>query len=74
MKKLLTIAPAALQALQSWQAGKPAPAPSFSLCTSSGLAAACDTFTGAFRALRFLPSGERETARIFDDDGYCLYR
>ena len=75
--KLFNLSPAAQKALEAWNASRPAaavPAPSFNLCTVSGLAATCATFTGAFKALRFLPARERETARIYDDDGYCLYR
>lgn len=73
--KLFYLSPAARKALESWAAPRAsAPAPSYNLCTVSGLAAAAETFTGAFRALRYLPAEERETARIYDDDGYCLYR
>ena len=75
--KLLKLSPAARKALKAWEAGKAAavaPSPSYSLCTASGLAAACATFTGAYRAIRCLPAQERETARIYDEDGYCMYR
>ena len=75
--KLFNLSPAAARALDAWNAARPAasvPAPSFNLCTVSGLAAVCATFTGAFKAIRLLPAREQETARVYDDDGYCLYR
>lgn len=75
--KLFHLAPAAQKALEGWNASRPAAASSaqsFNLCTVSGLAAACATFTGAYKAIRCLPAQERETARIYDEDGYCLYR
>lgn len=52
----------------------PAYAPSFTVRAASGAALDASTATGAFRALRLLNPSDRETARIYDDDGYCLYR
>lgn len=52
----------------------PAPAPSFTVRAASGVSLDSATATGAFRALRLLSSTDRETARIYDDDGWCLYR
>ena len=50
------------------------PVPSFTVRAASGASIDASTATGAFRALRLLTPGDRETARIYDDDGYCLYR
>lgn len=77
--KLFNLSPAAARALDAWNAARPAaaapaPAPAFNLCTVSGLAAAFATATGAFKAIHSLPAREQETARIYDDNGYCLYR
>ena len=72
--KLFNLSPAAARAFEGWDAARPAAEESFNLCTASGLAAACATFTGAFKAIRRLPSREQETARIYDENGYCLYR
>ena len=79
--KLFHLSPAAQKALDAWNASRPAavtaqaaPAAPYNLRTVSGLAAACATFTGAIRAIHCLPPKERDTARIYDDDGYCLYR
>lgn len=52
----------------------PAPAPSFTVRAASGASLSAATATGAFRALRLLSPTDRETARIYDDDGWCLYR
>lgn len=52
----------------------PAPAPSFTVRAASGASLSAATATGAFRALRVLSPRDRETARIYDDDGWCLYR
>lgn len=73
--KLMNIAPAALKALEAFH-NRPAavPAPCYSVQTASGFSAAAETFTGAFKAIRFLPAREQNTARIYDEDGYCLYR
>lgn len=73
--KILNIAPAALKALEAFH-NRPAavPAPCYTVQTASGFSAAAETFTGAFRAIRFLPSMEQNTARIYDEDGYMLYR
>lgn len=49
-------------------------APSFTVHAASGVSLDASTATGAFRALRLLSPRDRETARIYDDDGYCLYR
>lgn len=76
MRKI-RLSSAAEKAMKAWTLSRrsiPAPAPSYNLCTSSGFVAACQNPTGAFAALRFLPPRERETARIYDEDGYCLYR
>ena len=72
--KTLTISPAALKALEAFTDRPDAPAPSFSVQTASGFATAAATFTGAFRAIHYLPPREKNTARIYDEDGYCLYR
>lgn len=72
--KILNIAPAALKALEAFHNRPAAPAPCYNVQTSSGFTAAAETFTGAFRAIRFLPAREQNTARIYDEDGYCLYR
>ena len=45
----------------------------FMVQTASGPADAA-TATGAFRILRQLSPRDRETARIYDEDGLCLYR
>lgn len=73
--KIMNIAPAALKAMEAFH-NRPAavPAPCYNVQTASGFSAAAETFTGAFRAIRFLPSREQSTARIYDEDGYCLYR
>ena len=52
----------------------PVPVPSFTVRAASGIALDASTATGAFRALRLLTPRDRETAKIYDDDGYCLYR
>lgn len=52
----------------------PACAPCFTVHTASGVSLDAASATGAFRALRLLSPRDRETARIYDDDGYCLYR
>ena len=52
----------------------PSYAPSFTVRAASGASLDASTETGAFRALRLLSPRDRETARIYDDDGYCLYR
>ena len=49
-------------------------APSFTVRAASGAALDAATATGAFRALRLLSPRDRENARIYDDDGWCLYR
>lgn len=75
--KLFNLSPAAARAFDAWNAARPAaaaPAPAFNLYTVSGLAAAFATATGAFKAIHSLPAREQETARIYDDNGYCLYR
>lgn len=51
-----------------------APAQSFTVHTASGASLDAASATGAFRALHLLSPRDRETARIYDDDGYCLYR
>lgn len=55
---------------------RPAPVldPSFTVRAASGVSLDSATATGAFRALRLLSPTDRETARIYDDDGWCLYR
>ena len=50
------------------------PVPSFTVRAASGVALDASSATGAFRALRLLSPRDRENARIYDDDGYCLYR
>lgn len=75
--KHFRISRAAEKATEKWNSGRAASTSSvssFNLCTSSGFAAACKTFTGAYKAIRFLPVQEQKTARIYDEDGYCLYR
>ncbi len=72
--KLLNIAPAALKALEAFHNRPAVPAPCYNVQTASGFSAAAETFTGAFKAIRFLPAREQSTARIYDEDGYCLYR
>lgn len=72
--KRITISPAALEALEAFINGRPAPDPYFNVNTRAGLATAAETFTGAFRAIRNLSAQERSTARIYDENGYCLYR
>ena len=72
--KLLNIAPAALKALEAFHNRPAVPAPCYSVQTASGFSAAAETFTGAIKAIRFLPAREQSTARIYDEDGYCLYR
>lgn len=52
----------------------PALAASFTVRAASGVALDASTETGAFRALRLLSPRDRETACIYDEDGYCLYR
>ena len=52
----------------------PAYAPSFTVRAASGAVLNASTATGAFRALRLLNHHDQESARIYDDDGYCLYR
>ena len=47
---------------------------SFTVRAASGATLDASTATGAFRAIRLLKPCDRETARIYDDDGYCLYR
>ena len=55
---------------------RPAPdrAPAFMVHAASGASAAASSATGAFRALRLFTPRDRETARIYDEDGWCLYR
>lgn len=72
--KLFNLTPAAQKALEAFHNRAAAPAPCYSVQTASGFSAAAETFTGAFKAIRFLPSREQSTARIYDEDGYCLYR
>ncbi len=72
--KNLHLSAAALKALEAFNNLRPAAASGYNVRTSSGLAAACTTFTGAFRAIRRLPQGEQNNAYIYDDDGNCLYR
>ena len=60
----------ALQALQP----APAPDPYYTVRAASGSAREAATATGAFRILRQLAPADRETARIYDADGWCLYR
>lgn len=52
----------------------PAVAPSFTVRAASGAVLDATTETGAFRALRLLDPRDRETARIYDENGWCLYR
>ncbi len=52
----------------------PAPVPCYTVRAASGAALDTSTATGAFRALRRLSPTDRETARIYDNDGWCLYR
>ena len=72
--KLFNLSPAAARAFSSWNASQPAPAPSYNVRTCSGLSGTYESATGAFKALHFLPARERETACIYDEDGYCMYR
>ena len=72
--KFLNIAPAALKALEAFHNRPAVPAPCYTVQTASGFSAAAETFTGAFRAIRYLPAREQSTARIYDEDGYMLYR
>lgn len=77
MQKMIILSSAAAKTFAAWGSSKPAAhvaVQSYTARTSSGFSAVRDTFTGAFEALRFLPENDRETARIYDDDGYCLYR
>ena len=73
--KLFNISAAAEKALEAFH-NRPAvvPAPCYTVQTASGFSAAAETFTGAFRAIRYLPAREQNTARIYDEDGYMLYR
>ena len=52
----------------------PAPVPSFTVRSASGVSYDASTTTGAFRALRRFSPLDRDSAMIFDDDGNCLYR
>lgn len=72
--KRITISPAALKALEAFTNGTRPQAPYFAVNTRAGFATAAATFTGAFRAIRSLPLMEQNNARIYDEDGYCLYR
>ena len=72
--KMFNLSAAAQKALEAFNNRPAATAPCYNVQTSSGFTAAAETFTGAFRAIRFLPSREQSTARIYDEDGYCLYR
>lgn len=72
--KMFNLSAAAQKALEAFNNRPAAPAPCYNVQTSSGFTAAAETFTGAFRAIRFLPSREQSTARIYDEEGYCLYR
>ena len=48
--------------------------PFFTVRTASGASLDAASATGAFRILRQLSPGDRENARIYDEDGLCLYR
>ena len=50
------------------------PEPWFTVQAASGASVAASTATGAFRALGLLSSRDRENAKIYDEDGLCLYR
>lgn len=75
--RMFHLSPAAEKALAA--ALRPAPRPSapvpcFTVRAASGAAYDASTATGAFRALSSMTPRDRETARIYDDDGWCLYR
>lgn len=72
--KLFNISAAAEKALEVFHNRPAVPAPCYTVQTASGFSAAAETFTGAFRAIRYLPAREQSTARIYDEDGYMLYR
>lgn len=73
--RIFDIAPAALAALSGATRRSAAVAvPCFMVQTREGFAADAATFTGAFRAIRRLPAEKRETARVYDENGYCMYR
>lgn len=72
--KRITFSPAALKTLEAFTNGTRPQAPYFAVNTRAGFATAAATFTGAFRAIRNLSAQERSTARIYDENGYCLYR
>ena len=72
--KLFNISAAAEKALEAFHNRPTVPATCYTVQTASGFSAAAETFTGAFRAIRYLPAREQNTARIYDEDGYCLYR
>ena len=60
--------------LSGTSALRPSAVPSFTVRAASGAAMSAATATGAFRAIRLFSPSDRETVRIYDDDGYCLYR
>ena len=74
--RIFTLTAAAERAIAAVLAPAPRriPSPSFTVRAASGAALDAATVTGAFRAIRQLPQRDRENVRIYDDDGYCLYR
>lgn len=72
--KMFNLSAAAQKALEAFNNRPAVTAPTYTVRTASGFSAVAETFTGAFRAIRFRPSQDQGTARIYDEDGYCMYR
>lgn len=74
--RIFGLAPAALAAMtgEGKRTTGPSADPFFMVNTRDGFAADAATFTGALRAIRRLPSNARESAAVYDENGYCLYR
>ena len=73
--RMFNFSAAAERALSSvLRPARPDPDPWFTVQAASGVSLAASSATGAFKALRLLSPRDRETARIFDEDGLCLYR
>lgn len=72
--RIFNLSAAAEKALAVFPRPITRPAPSFTVRSASGKSVDASTATGAFRALQFFPACDRENARIYDEDGYCMYR
>ena len=72
--RIFNLTSAAEKALTSALRSVPCYSPSFTVRAASGFILDASTATGAFRAIQRLAPSDRETARVYDDNGYCLYR